>query len=305
MERVFIIQLPKGLTTWRQVHADLIQDPSLRVVACGGDGTVNWIVSVMNETFGEGGERPPLAVIPFGTGNDMSRALGWGGGMTESSIDHAERILTRIRDSTEVVQFDVWSLVVKRMESDELTSFRMLNYFSIGVDAEIARNFENCRKGCCGCCFCCQCMSLACYAPVGAKSLCCKRSLRSYSEITVESRDGTSRRLGPTGSDKTVIFQTIPSMYGGKDPWTTQGPRGVDDGLFEVTFQGGVCSLGCFQLGCNTGRPCCQARKAEIKVWEPCHYQVDGEGHVMNGPGTFSLVRVGNYPLICGPDKKF
>ena len=46
--------------------------------ACGGDGTVGWILSVMDSmTFPRG--RPSIGIIPLGTGNDLSRSLNWGG----------------------------------------------------------------------------------------------------------------------------------------------------------------------------------------------------------------------------------
>jgi diacylglycerol kinase (ATP) len=48
----------------------------LRVVACGGDGTIAWILKVV-ASLGLQPE-PAVAVVPLGTGNDLSRTFGWG-----------------------------------------------------------------------------------------------------------------------------------------------------------------------------------------------------------------------------------
>lgn len=65
-------------------------DPFVRVLACGGDGTCGWIYSSLDQVWstilGNKGlvhtsqykDHLPLAIMPLGTGNDLSRQYHWG-----------------------------------------------------------------------------------------------------------------------------------------------------------------------------------------------------------------------------------
>jgi len=47
------------------------------VIVGGGDGSIMWAVQEMIKADIDF-EKCPIGTIPFGTGNDFSRVLGWG-----------------------------------------------------------------------------------------------------------------------------------------------------------------------------------------------------------------------------------
>lgn len=324
---VSIVELPKEQNTFKDTYQELLHNPNLRCVVAGGDGSVNWVVHLLASCFPEQesrSNRPPLAVIPFGTGNDMSRALGWGNGATKSDIQNIQRFLKEVRKSTHIEDVDCWKVKFERTDNDEIITKNMLNYFSIGVDAEIAKNFEDFRNGSCGCCICCQCMSLTCYVPVALRSLCCKRPIKDYLTVDIEEKESNEvrivegnyfedeeanykipnndntivRRLNAKSSEKTLVFQAIPSIYAGRDLWTDKNSRSISDGKFEIVTEGGVIRLGFAQIGCNTAKQFGQGHKATIVADEPLFYQIDGEGAYINGPSKITLTWDDSYPLI-------
>ncbi|XP_016008754.2 diacylglycerol kinase kappa [Rousettus aegyptiacus] len=79
-----------------------------RIVVCGGDGSVSWVLSLI-DAFGLH-ERCQLAVIPLGTGNDLARVLGWGAFWNKNKSPL--KILNRVEQAS-VRILDRWSVMIR------------------------------------------------------------------------------------------------------------------------------------------------------------------------------------------------
>ena len=104
---------------------------------CGGDGSVGWALSEIDKL---GYSNPPaIGILPLGTGNDLARTLGWGGGFDAN--DDLLQFLVHIKNDVHPVDVDRWKVVVRSPAVDStdaapvVKEIIMNNYFSLGIDA--------------------------------------------------------------------------------------------------------------------------------------------------------------------------
>jgi len=83
-----------------------------RLLICGGDGTVTWILTALEQCKALAGKHHllPAAILPLGTGNDLARSLGWG-----SSLKAVSDVLNYLQWVVEAtpVTLDQWRVVLR------------------------------------------------------------------------------------------------------------------------------------------------------------------------------------------------
>jgi len=92
-------------------------------LGCGGDGTMGWIQSsldiVWTRVLGPGvllgsspfAEHLPLAIMPLGTGNDLSRCYSWGPMYSKKEMGRESNIVQHITNA-KMERLDRWRMVV-------------------------------------------------------------------------------------------------------------------------------------------------------------------------------------------------
>ncbi|KAM7367347.1 hypothetical protein PAMP_015255 [Pampus punctatissimus] len=254
--------------------------PNLRILACGGDGTVGWILSTLDELLMN--PQPPVAVLPLGTGNDLARTLNWGGGYTDEPVS---KVLCHVEDGS-VVQLDRWNLLVEKsaVQPEEGTQKLPLNvfnnYFSLGFDAHVTLEFHESREANPEK-FNSRFRNKMFYAGAAFSDF-LQRSSRDLSKHVRVVCDGTD--LTPKIQElkfQCIVFLNIPRYCAGTMPWGNTGdhrdfePQRHDDGCIEVIgFT--MASLAALQVG-GHGERLHQCREVVLTTFKTVPVQVDGE----------------------------
>ena len=202
----------------------------IKILIAGGDGTVLGIVEELNK------EKIPLprcvfGAMPFGTGNDLSNALGFGNECKVGGINDFQRVLYTYLIGTES-KIDIWELslnmnqitgamfdVIKngeKLKEDEnknkVLNFKktFVNYFSLGFDARVGFQFEQRRTSN-------RCCNKVVYALEGAKRIfCCKKNyglgqlLDGFLEGSTNKNNNSTDNTNSDKDDVNIITEEKP-----------------------------------------------------------------------------------------------
>ncbi|KAH6755830.1 diacylglycerol kinase1 [Perilla frutescens var. hirtella] len=290
-----------GLYLFRRV-------PHFRVLVCGGDGTVGWVLdSIDKQNFIS---PPPVAILPAGTGNDLARVLLWGAGL--GSLERQGGLYTLLHDieHAAVTVLDRWKVLISNQQGKKPLQFHkfMNNYLGVGCDAKVALEIHNLREENPEM-FYNQFMNKVLYAREGAKSI----MDRTFADLPWQVRvevDGVEIEV-PEDAEG-VLVANIGSYMGGVDLWHNEDdnydnfdPQSMHDKMLEVVSISGMWHLGKLQVGLSRARRLAQGQSIKIQLCAGFPVQVDGEPwfqqpctlNITHHTQTFMLKRAGEEPL--------
>ncbi|KAK7330306.1 hypothetical protein VNO77_24496 [Canavalia gladiata] len=277
-----------GLYLFRKV-------PHFRVLVCGGDGTVGWVLNTIDkQNFVS---PPPVAILPAGTGNDLARVLSWGGGLGPVERQGGLSTFLHHIEHAAVTVLDRWKVTISNPQGKQQLQPPkfMNNYLGIGCDAKVALDIHNLReenpdK------FYNQFMNKVLYAREGAKSIMDRTFADLPWQIRVEV-DGVEIEV-PEDAEG-VLVANIGSYMGGVDLWQNEDehydnfdPQSMHDKMLEVVSISGTWHLGKLQVGLSRARRLAQGQSIKIQLFAVFPVQIDGEPWFQQ-PCTISITHHG------------
>ncbi|XP_069451063.1 diacylglycerol kinase theta isoform X2 [Ovis canadensis] len=293
------------------------QVPCFRVLVCGGDGTVGWVLAALEDVRHRlACPEPAVAILPLGTGNDLGRVLRWGAGYSGEDLFS---VLLSV-DEADAVLVDRWTILLDAHEpaggedseadAEPPKIVQMSNYCGIGIDAELSLDFHQAREEEPGK-FTSRLHNKGVYVRVGLQKISHSRSLHRALRLQVEQQEVELPSI------EGLIFINIPSWGSGADLWGSDSdsrfekPR-MDDGLLEVVGVTGVVHMGQVQSGLRSGIRIAQGSYFRVTLLKATPVQVDGEpwvqapGHLIisaAGPKVHMLRKAKQKPRKAGPPK--
>ncbi|VAI14766.1 unnamed protein product [Triticum turgidum subsp. durum] len=265
-----------------------------RILVCGGDGTVAWVLDAIEKQNYE--SPPPVAILPLGTGNDLSRVTRWGGGL--SSVEGQGGICALLNDvdHAAVMVLDRWNVTIKEKNGPQ----------GIGCDAKVAYDFHTTReerpdK------FSSQFVNKLIYAREGAKDM----MDRSCSDLPWHvSLEVDGKNIEIPEDAEGVIILNIASYMGGVDLWQNDNDydddfssQSMHDKMLEVVCISGTWHLGKLQVGLSRAHRLAQGRVIRFHLHSSFPVQVDGEPWIQP-PGCLEISHRGQMFMLRRPSEE-
>jgi diacylglycerol kinase (ATP) len=322
-ERVFNIKEDggpePGLARWASNR-----DEDVRVLVAGGDGTFSWVATAVDK---EHYDNVRLVVIPLGSGNDMSRALGWG-----RKFPGAGRVLQWLEwaKTAPAHSLDVWRLEAEEATPDATAAAAAVassasplgttdddevshgarplvcNYLSLGADALVELRFNQLRWAAPER-YTSRLGNFKAHVVVGTKYMMSGKPIRIVDHV--ESLIVDEKVIALPKSLQALIFLNIPSYGAGTQPWgLPKSPRSgaprpmvVNDGKFEVIGLKSLNQYGLIKVLHTHGVRICQGSRMELKLKAPrTPFQVDGEPWEQRG-GVVRMHAGNSIGVLQGP----
>lgn len=309
-ENVFDIKADKGPERGLSLRAANTTE-DIRCIVAGGDGTFSWVANAVEK---QNLSNVYLTVIPLGSGNDMSRALGWG-----KKYPGQDKIVeyAKVAQTASQHRLDVWRLDAVEApnatedgadtDADGISHGArplMCNYLSLGADAHVELRFNQMRwaapekyKSRLG--------NFKAHIVVGTKYMLGSKKIRVAEHIESLTVDG--KPITIASNLQALIFLNIPSYGAGTQPWgfpksaKKNGPMFVNDQQFEVIGLRSLNHFGKIKVLNTHGVRITQGSSMELKLKSPSTpFQVDGEPWEQRG-GVVKVERGNAIGVIQGP----
>ncbi|KAJ9689581.1 hypothetical protein PVL29_014986 [Vitis rotundifolia] len=282
----------------------------MRIMVAGGDGTVGWVLGTLGELDKQNREPvPPVGIIPLGTGNDLSRSFGWVSFFSASNIPvflmlyHPKlSFVCFLQGGSFPFAWKSAGLDVESQLPEKVTCYEgvFYNYFSIGMDAQVAYGFHHLRNerpylaqgpisnkiiysgySCTQGWFFTPCMS--------NPSL---RGLKNILKMHIKKVNCSEwEQIRIPSSVRAIVALNLHSYGSGRHPWGNLKPEylekkgfveaHVDDGLLEIfgLKQGWHASFVMVEL--ISAKHIAQAAAIRLEIrggeWKQAYMQMDGE----------------------------
>jgi len=302
----------EGIKTWnlpdfsqdKSLYAELARELSrtkAHVIICGGDGTTSWGLSVLDKAQKVKPFDYILGLMPLGSGNDLSRCLGWGTSYPGDDVlkIHADETLIAEKHSL----LDRWDVCFED-QLGEVTGHReMVNYFNLGIEADISYKFDEARKqhpdsfnG--------TLKNWWKYARLSLEAM--VTSHPNLNDNVIVTADGKLMKLVP--GTKSVVVSNIQSMAQGlfywgekqSDPAKKFTDPQLGDGKFELMCGHSMHHLSMTSIGFSHYNRLAQPKEVTLELRDSMPLQLDGEAW-MQSPGRIIFTHKGQVRCAVGP----